>query len=321
MSKPFRVFATQKIPEPGFELLRQQGYQLEIYSGESPLDKQELIKHVKTADALITLLSDRIDRTIMEAAPNLKVIANYAVGYNNIDIAAASELGIVVTNTPDVLTPATADLTWALLLAVSKRVVEGDAFVRSGKFKGWKPELLLGHDVTGKTIGIIGAGRIGQAVGRRATGFEMKVLYTARSAKPEFEKQTGAQKVDLEELLKASDFVSLHCPLTPETHHLLSEEKLRMMKPGAILINTARGAVVDEQALVKVLKEGHLAGAGLDVYENEPEVHPELLKLSNVVLLPHVGSATTETRNEMARMVARNIIGVLEEGRPVNPVN
>ncbi len=317
----FCVLITRKIPDAGIKLLQEKGYRLIINDRDRPLSRDELKTMIRDCDGVITLLSDTMDKEIIDAAPNLKVIANYAVGYNNIDIEYATHRGIRVTNTPDVLTPATADLAWALLMAVSKRIIEADAFVRAGKFKGWAPELFLGHDVTGKTLGIIGAGRIGQAVGRRAKGFEMTLLYYSRSPKPNFEAETGARRVSLEVLLQSSDFVSLHCPLTEETYHLLNEQRLKSMKKGSILINTARGPVVDETALVQALKYGPLAGAGLDVYENEPQVHPELLKMKNVVLLPHIGSATTETRNEMARMVARNIIAVLEQGRPVNPVN
>ena len=317
----FCVLITRKIPDAGIKLLREKGYKLIINDQDRPLTRDELKSMIRDCDGIISLLSDTINKEIMDAAPNLKVIANYAVGYNNIDIDYATHRGIRVTNTPDVLTPATADLAWALLMAVSKRIVEADAFVRARKFKGWAPELFLGYDVTGQTLGIIGAGRIGQAVGRRAKGFEMTLLYYSKSQKPDFETETGARWVPLDELLASSDFVSLHCPLTEETYHLLDEQRLKSMKKGSILINTARGPVVDEKALVQVLKHGPLAGAGLDVYEHEPQVHPELLKMKNVVLLPHIGSATTETRNEMARMVARNIIAVLEQGKPVNPVN
>ena len=317
----FKILVTRKIPDAGLRLLREKDYLLEINESEQPLTREELKEKIKDCDAVIALLSDRIDQEIMDAAPRLKVVANYAVGYNNIDVDYATQRGITVTNTPDVLTAATADLAWALLMAVSKRIVEADAFVRAGKFKGWAPELFLGHDVTGKTLGIIGAGRIGQAVGRRAAGFEMTVLYHSRTAKPEFEAAAGARRVSLEHLLQTSDYVSLHCPLTDETYHLLDERRLKSMKPGSILINTARGPIVDEAALAQVLKEGPLAGAGLDVYEHEPQVHEALLSLKNVILLPHIGSATTETRNEMARMVARNVIAVLEQGQALNPVN
>ncbi len=317
----FKVLVTYKIPDAGLDLLRERGYVLDVNERGQYLEKSEIIQRSGDCDALVCLLSDKIDREVIDAAPRLKVIANYAVGFNNIDVQYATQRGIFVTNTPDVLTPATADLTWALLMAVSKRVVEADRFVREGRFTGWQPELFLGADVTGKTLGIIGAGRIGQAVGRRAAGFEMKILYHARSPKPDFEAQTGAQKVALDVLLAQSDFVSLHCPLTDETYHLLDEARLQSMKRGAILINTARGPIVDEQALIKLLRQGHLAGAGLDVYEQEPFVPEELRSLPNVVLLPHIGSATTETRSEMSRMVARNVISVLEQGKAIHPVN
>ncbi len=321
MKKSFRIYVTRKIPDAGLELLKERGYSLIVHDRETPPTKEELARELKDCDGLICLLSDSIDRELIESARRLKVIANYAVGFNNIDVDFATKRKIFVTNTPDILTPATADLTWALILAVSKRIVEADDFVRSGRFKGWQPELFLGHDVTGKTLGIVGAGRIGQAVARRAKGFEMNILYVSNSPKEQFEAETGAKRVELEELLKTSDFVSIHCPLTQKTFHLLNETRLRLMKHGAILINTSRGPVVDETALVDVLKSGHLAGAGLDVYENEPQIHPELQTMKNVVLLPHIGSATTETRNEMARMAAKNIISILEKGKAVNPVN
>ncbi len=317
----YRILITRKIPDAGIRLLQEKGYELEINLRDHPLDRETLKEKIRHCHGIIALLSDSIDKEIIDVAPQLKIIANYAVGYNNIDVAYATKRGIWVSNTPDVLTAATADLAWALLMAVSKRIVEADAYVRAGKFKGWAPELFLGHDVSGKTLGIIGAGRIGQAVGRRARGFEMTILYHSGSRKPEFERQNGAQYVSLDELLARSDFVSLHCPLTKKTRHLLNAPRLKSMKTGSILINTARGAVVDEAALVRALKQGPLAGAGLDVYEHEPQIHQELLTLKNVVLLPHIGSATVETRNEMARMAARNVISVLESGKAINPVN
>jgi len=321
MEKNFEVLITRKIPEIGIDLLKAAGYKVTVNENDQPLPRVELLESIEKFDALVCMLSDKIDKEVLDRAKRLKVIANYAVGYNNIDIEEATRRKIFVTNTPDVLTAATADLAWALLLAVSRRVVEADHFLRQGKFKGWAPELLLGTEVSGKTLGIVGAGRIGQAVGHRALGFDMKILYYSRQPKPEFEQATGAHFLALDELLATADFVSLHCPLTPETHHLLNEERIFAMKKGAILINTARGPVVDEKALVKALKKRHLAGAGLDVFENEPEVHPELLSLNNVVVLPHIGSATVETRSEMARMVAKNVISALEKGVPVNPVN
>ncbi len=315
-----KVLITGPIPEAGIELLRKKGYKLDLNNKDQALSHEEIAQRAKNVHAILPLLSDKIDRDILSRARELKVIANYAVGYNNIDIEFARSRGIMVTNTPDILTPATADLTWALILAVTKRVVEGDRFVRKGLFEGWKPQLLLGGDVSGKTLGIIGAGRIGQAVGRRAVGFNMPILYFSRSRKEQFEQETGARKVGLDQLLQDSDIISLHCPITEETHHLLNTDNIFTIKKGAYLINTARGAVIDEQALVQALQQKHLAGAGLDVYEFEPKVNPALLSMNQVVLLPHLGSGTVETRNEMARMAARNVISVLETGRALNPV-
>ena len=316
-----KVFIASKIPAAGIQLLTERGYDVEIYHEKSIIPKEMLIKKIQQADALITLLLNEIDKEIIQSAQMLKIIANYAVGFNNIDTQSAGQHNIVVTNTPDILTPATADFTWALILAVTKRIAEGDQYVRQGHFKGWEPELLLGGDITGKTIGIIGAGRIGRAVGRRAAGFEMEILYTANSPKTEFEQKTGARKTALAELLEKSDIITIHCPLTPETHHLLNAENLKTVKKGAYLINTSRGPVVHEEALVKSLKSGRLAGAGLDVFEFEPQIHPELITLPQAVLMPHAGSATVETRDEMARMCARNIIAVLEGKPALNPVN
>jgi len=316
----FNIFITRAIPQAGIDLLLEKGYKVEVYSGNSAISTNELLKQLQRADALIPLLSDKISKELMKNAPRLKVIANYAVGYNNIDIDYAKRKGIVVTNTPDILTPATADLAWALLMALSKRIVEGDRFVRLGRFKGWEPELLLGADVSGKTVGIIGAGRIGRAFALRAKGFEMDILYVNRTRKFNFEQETGACFVDLETLLSRADFISLHCPLTPETRHLLNADNLRRVKNGAYLINTARGAVIDEQALISALQSGRLAGAGLDVYEFEPHISGELLKMDQVILMPHVGSGTVETRAEMARLCARNIIAVLEGQAAVTPV-
>lgn len=320
MPKP-KVFITRKIPWPGIDLLQAKGYEVGVHPENSPISQIELLKKIQNVHALIPLLSDGIDKELINSAPKLKIIANYAVGYNNIDIAYARTKNIVVTNTPDILTPATADLTWALILSVSKRIVESDQFVRSGRFKGWEPELLLGGDVSGKTLGIIGAGRIGQAVARRALGFDMRILYTARQIKPDFEQQTKARFVPLSKLLENSDYISLHCPLSPRTHHLLDEDNIRRIKKGAYLINTSRGPVIDEKAMIHALREGRLAGAGLDVYEFEPQVSEELLTMPQVVLLPHVGSGTVETRAEMSRICARNIIAVLEGKEALNPVN
>jgi glyoxylate reductase len=266
------------------------------------------------SDAVICMLSDTINADLLSCATKLKILANYAVGYNNIDLTATKARGIVVTNTPDVLTDATADLAWALMLTVARRVVEGDRWIRTGTWRGWAPTQLLGADIAGKTLGIIGMGRIGQAVAQRAQGFRMRVLYESRRtvAPPQ---GVAWERRPLDQLLAEADFISLHVPLTEATRHLIGARELSLMKPTAILINTARGPVVDEEALVSALKAGTIAGAGLDVYEQEPLVHPGLVELPNVVLLPHVGSGTLETRIRMGRICLDNIEAVLN-GRP-----
>lgn len=316
---PFNIFITRKIPQAAIDILSSV-FSVSINPFDRNLKRAELIEHVKDADAIICLLTDVIDRNLIDAAPRLKCISNYAVGYNNIDVEYASSKGIVVCNTPGVLTESTADLAWALIMSCARRIVESDGFTRESLFKGWEPMLMLGHDVYGKTLGIVGMGRIGQAVARRASGFNMKVLGYKRSPQNAEEKKLWKQ-VDLHTLLKQSDFVSLHLPLTDETHHLLGENELKMMKRTAILINTARGAVVDEQALIKLLKQERIAAAGFDVYEQEPFIPKELMELKNVVLLPHIGSASIETRTEMAIMAAKNAIAVIQEQKPLARVN
>jgi len=271
---------------------------------------------------LVCLLTDTIDEEILNAAPSLKVVSNVAVGYNNIDVAACTRRGVVVTNTPGVLTETTADFTWALLLAVARRVVEGDRYVRSGQFKEWQLLFLLGTDVHGKTLGILGFGRIGQAVARRARGFGMRLLYyDPQRVDRVVEDELGARYVDKAALLRESDFLTIHALLTPETHHLIGANELRAMKPTAFLINAARGPIVHEEALVQALREGWIAGAGLDVYEEEPTVHPGLLEAKNAVLAPHIASASRETRTKMALMAVENCLAVLEGRIPPNPVN
>jgi glyoxylate reductase len=287
------------IPEAGLEVLRAGG--LEVRMGGTD---------VRGVDALLCLLTDRIDAAVLERADRLKIVANMAVGTDNIDLEAADRCGIAVSNTPDVLTDATADLTFALLLAVARRLVWGDQLVRSGAFTGWSPSLGLGLDVTERTLGIVGVGRIGQAVAERARGFRMTVLETDRD--------TG---VPLSTLLERSDFVSLHVPLSEETHHLIGETELRRMRSHAILINTARGPAIDERALVRALREGWIAGAGLDVFETEPQLAPGLTDLPNVVLTPHVGSATIATRNRMAEIAAMNVVAAVEGREIPNRVN
>jgi len=315
-----RIYLTRRIPEEGMALLEKE-HQVEVFEGDSPPSKQEIIDCLRDAEGLLCLLTDPIDREVLDAAPCLRAIATYAVGYDNIDVREATRRGIPVSNTPGVLTDTTADLTWALIMGIARRIVEGDHMVREGRFKGWGPLVLLGTDVCGKTLGIVGAGRIGQAVGRRARGFDMDILYHNRSRKPEFERDCGARYVEMEELLRTADYVTLHLPLTSDTYHLIGGEELDMMKPSAFLINTARGQCVDERALVRALGSGSIAGAALDVFENEPELTPGLASLSNVLLCPHAGSASRETRAKMAEMVARDLLASLRGERPRHCIN
>jgi len=315
----YKVLLTREIPEAAMERLKKE-VDLEYVSEETKLTKEEIIERVKDKDGIISMLDDPIDAVVINSAPNLKVISNYAVGFNNIDVKAATSRGIVVTNTPDVLTDATADLAWALLMAVARRIVEGDRYVRAGHFHCWGPKLMLGYELSGKTLGIIGMGRIGSAVARRAKGFDMRVVYHNRRSR-EGEKDIGAEYVSFDRLISVSDFISIHAPLTEDTRHMLGEEEFKQMKKNCILINTARGPIVDEKALVRALKEGWIAGAGLDVYENEPYVSQELLSMDNVVLEPHIGSATYEARERMAEMVVDDCLAVLKGRRPKNIVN
>ena len=285
---------------------------------DRPLSKPELLAAIAGKVGVLSTLADTIDAEVFDAAPELKVVANYAVGYNNIDLVVARERGIVVTNTPGVLTDATADLTWALILGACRRLGEGERLMREGRWTGWAPTQLLGADVAGATLGIVGMGRIGRAVARRAAGFGMGVLYTARHPEPEAD--PAWRMLPLGTLLAESDIVSLHVPLTAETRHLIGARELSSMKPTAYLINTARGPVVDEAALAAALHARTIAGAGLDVYEQEPTVHPALLACENTLLLPHLGSATTATRERMGRIAADNLLAVLEGRTPPHPV-
>jgi glyoxylate reductase len=278
-------------------------------------------RELPRADALITLLTVRVDHTLLERAPRLRIVANAVVGYDNVDVEACRARGVVVTNTPDVLTDATADLAVALMLAAVRRLPQAERSLRAGGFRGWGFWDYLGGDLTGATLGILGMGRIGQATARRAAAFGMQLQYCNRQRLvPEVESSLGARFVDWETLLTTSDVLSLHAPASAETRHILDAAALRRMKRGSYLVNTARGALVDEAALVDALRDGHLAGAGLDVYEREPEVHPGLLELDNVVLLPHIGSATIGTRERMAMLAARNVHSVLTGGEPITPV-
>lgn len=316
-----RAFVSQPIPSAGLDLLRREGVDFDLNRDERILTKGELISRLQGKEWLLCLLTDRIDADVIAAAARLKGIANCAAGYDNIDVGAATEKGVLVSNTPGVLTETTADLAWALILAVARRIPEADRFTRAGLFEGWGINLMLGADVHGKTLGIVGAGRIGTAVALRARGFGMKVLYCSPKPNAAIERELGAARVDLESLLRESDFVSLHVPLTPETRRLIGERELSLMKPGAFLINTSRGAAVDEAALARALREKRIAGAGLDVYEEEPRLCEGLSDLGNVVLLPHVGSASFETRSRMAEMAALNLIAMARGERPPNCVN
>src|SRR5213593_4264348 len=318
--KPKILISGNLLEEP--IALARRGAEVDLHAGEEPLSKGELMARLKNKDGLVCQITDLIDDEVLGAAPGLRVVANVAVGYNNIDVPAARRRGIVVTNTPDVLTDTTADFTWALLMATARRVVEADRYVRAGKWRKWEFMRLLGGDVHGKTLGVIGFGRIGRAVARRALGFGMRVRYQdAVAADPATEQELRAAFTDKATLLRESDFVTLHCLLTPETRHLIDAAALRSMKKTAYLINAARGPVVDEAALVQALTEGWIAGAGLDVFENEPQVHPELIGLQNVVLAPHIGSASHDTRLKMATLAVENCLAVLEGKTPPTPVN
>jgi lactate dehydrogenase-like 2-hydroxyacid dehydrogenase len=317
----WKVFVSRRIPEPGIRYLEDAGLEVEVYAKNQAIPRNELLEMIPLYDALLSVLTEQVDEELLEKAGRLKIVANYAVGYNNIDITACTQRGIAITNTPDVLTSATADLAFTLILAMAKRIVEGDNLTRRGLFKGWGPLLLLGADVSGKILGIIGAGRIGSAVARRATGFDMKILYHDTKQNRELEKKCDAKFVSLDELLDISDFISLHVPLNENTRHLINMNRLRQMKTGAYLINTSRGPVVDENALVTALREKIIAGAGLDVFEEEPLLAPGLTELPNTVLLPHIASATVETRTKMALMAAENIVNMAQGKIPPNILN
>jgi glyoxylate reductase len=313
MSRP-QVLVTRRIPRAGMDLL-EEAADVEVNDRDSAMPREELLRRIRGKDGVLCMLSDRMDGEVMDVGARLKVIATYAVGYNNIDVREAAKRGILVTNTPGVLREATADLAWSLLMAVARKIPPSDRFVRDGKFTGWGPELFLGHDVHGGTLGIIGLGDIGSAVARRGRGFDMRVLYHNRGPSPRAG-DIGAELVPLDELLRRSDFISLHVPSTPQTRHLIGPKELQAMKSTAILVNISRGEVVDEAAHVVALKERRIAGAGLDVYENEPALNPGLADLDNVVLTPHTGSATYGARDRMATMAARNLLTALRGERP-----
>lgn len=322
MAKP-QVFVTRKIPSPGLEILSDV-CTVELHGREDPPTREELKRGVKGKDGLLCLLTDKIDAEVMEAGGKLRVVSSFSVGYDHIDVKEATKRGIYVCYTPGVLTEATADFAFALLMSISRRIAEADKYVRDGKWKiGWTPTMFLGEDVYGRTLGILGLGRIGRTIAKRAKGFDMRLMYyDVVRATPETEKELGIEFVSLERLLRESDYVSIHVSLSNETRHIINEERLKAMKRTAYIINTARGAVVDQVALAKALKEGWIAGAALDVFEKEPiDLSDPLIKLDNVILVPHIASATKAARSKMAETSARNLVAVLKGEAPPFLVN
>jgi len=319
-----KIFITRRIPEVGIQLLKNAGHEVDISKKDGVLTKEELVSALKAKDydAVLSLLTDTIDAEVFDAIPTAKIFANYAVGYNNIDIEEAKKRGIVITNTPGVLTETVAEHTVAMILAITQRIAEGDRFTRAGKYEGWAPLLLLGMNLKGKTLGVVGAGRIGSAVANTMkAGFGMEIIYFDIKKNEDFEKATGGEFRDsVEGVLKEVDVVTLHVPLLDSTRHLINKERLEMMKSSAYLINSSRGPVIDENALVETLRSKQIAGAALDVYENEPKLAEGLAELENVVLTPHIASATKETRDKMSEMVAQNIISFLGGETPPNQV-
>ncbi|MEK7552212.1 MAG: D-glycerate dehydrogenase [Patescibacteria group bacterium] len=319
-----KIYVTRKIPEAGITLLKNKGYEVDISSKDKVLSSKELIKELKRKpyDGVLCLLTDNINSETYDAVPSAKIFANYAVGFNNIDVTEAKKRGITVTNTPGVLTDTVAEHTFALLIAIATRLVEADNFVRDGKYVGWAPELMLGNDLKGKTLGILGAGRIGSRVAHHASqGFDMKIVYYDIAPNADFEKECGAKYYSSpEELLSVSDFVSVHVPLLDSTKHLINKERLSKMKRTAYLVNTSRGPVIDEKALFEALRDGVIRGAALDVFENEPKVYKDLAKLPNVILTPHIASATIETRAKMSEIAALNLIAYFDGKTPPNIV-
>ncbi len=316
-----RVYVTRKIPSAAVQLLKKR-FKVTMNIEDRNAHRREIKSAVKEAHGLLCLLTDKIDEELLSDAPNLRIVANMAVGYDNINLKAATKRGIMATNTPGVLTETTADLAWTLIMGAARRLAEADKYTREGRFSGWEPMLFLGGDVYGKTLGVVGFGRIGRAVARRAAGFDMNVLYhDAAAAQASVEKKLRARRVPIRKLLRESDIVTLHVPLIGRTRHLIGAEQLGLMKPTAYLINTSRGPVVDERELVKALRRGAIAGAGLDVYEREPVLARGLAALPNVTLLPHIGSASIETRAKMALMAAKNITEALSGRRPPNLLN
>jgi len=316
------VLVTAAIPQSALAILKEAGLDIDVYTGSGLITKEELVKRIVGKDYLITPLSTQVDKDVIDADPNLKIIANYGAGFNNIDAAYARQKGIPVTNTPEVSTVSTAEVTTGLMITLAHRMVEGDKLMRTKGFDGWSPLFFLGHELSGKTLGIVGMGQIGQAVAKRMKAFDMNIIYSQRTRlDPEVEAKFGAKFVSLEELIKTSDVLSLHCPLNDQTHHMIGAPEFKQMKSSAYLINAARGPVIDEAALLEALKTGELAGAALDVYEAEPNVDDGFKALDNVILTPHVGNATVEARDAMAAIVAKNTVRIDQGQEPLHIVN
>jgi len=317
--KKKKVYITRFIDQNSIDFLKEH-FEVEVYEKDSAVPRKEFLEKIKLADGVISLPTDKIDCEAMETGKNVKIFANCSVGYENMDVKEAGQRGVYVTNTPGVLSDTTAELAFALLIGCARRIVEADKYTRNGEFKAWSSKIFLGYDLKEKTLGIIGAGRIGKSLAKKCAGFDMKIIYCNRKRDLQFEKDFNSVYVSFEELLKNADFISLHTPLTEETFHLIGKKEFAMMKSSAIIINTARGPVIDEKALVAALKEKRIYGAGLDVYEKEPNFEPELKDLENVILLPHIGSATHETRGKMAMLAAKNVYEVLNYREPLTPI-
>src|SRR4030043_721551 len=318
-----KIFVTRKIPGENLKALTDLGHTVDVSPYDRSLTPEELLEKIKGVDAILSILTDKFDGDVMDAAgPQLKIISNYAVGFDNIDIKAATDRGIVVTNTPsDEVNEAVAEHTWALILCLSRRIVEADEATRRGGYRGWEPDIFMGKSLIGKTLGVVGLGRIGSMVARRASGYNMTLLYNKRTPDTEAERKLGIQFVSLDELLAKSDYVTLHVPLTDETRGMMNSQNFSKMKQGSFLVNTARGPIVSEHDLVEALRSGHIAGAALDVFENEPDINPELLGMQNVILTPHIASATWEARNKMGQQAITAILDALQGKQPENITN
>ncbi len=315
------VLVTRRLPQPAMDAIEARCH-ADVWEDEWAISRDELLRRLAGKRGAVTLLTERVDAEFLDAGPDLAIVANYAVGFDNIDVAECTRRGVMASNTPEVLTETTADTAWALLMAAARRVPEGDRFLRSRTPWIWGPEMMLGQDVHGRTLGVVGFGRIGQAVARRATGFGMRIVYYDLYRPPaEVERDLGAQYLEFDELLAEADFISIHVALTPETRHLFGAEQFSAMKPTSVIVNTSRGPVIDEAALAAALRDGEIFAAGLDVFEREPEVHPDLLETPNAVIIPHLGSATVDTRNAMGMLAAENLIAALEGRRPPTLLN